>query len=131
MSATKPKNAERSFGLGVGGVALLVATMLWWRGRTGRADITAIIGVLLVLGGLIRPQVLKYPSAAWWKLAAILGYVNARVLLTLLYSVLLVPISVVWRMSGNDPLARRRDGYKGWLPSPDRYKDRRHFERMF
>ena len=39
----------------------------------------------------------------------VLGYVNARILLTVLFSVLLVPLALVWRLTGKDPLARRQD----------------------
>ena len=35
------------------------------------------------------------------------------------------------RLIGKDPLARRRRSWRGWLPYPDRYRDPRHFERMF
>lgn len=127
----KPKNPERSFGVSVGTVLLLIAAALWWRGRIGRAEILAPVGAFLLFFGLLRPQVLKYPSAAWWKFAGVLGYVNARILLTLLFSVLLVPISAIWRVLGKDPLARRRDKFEGWTPYPARYRDRTHFERMF
>lgn len=127
----KPANPERSFGVSVGAVLLLIAAVLWWRGRVGRAEVLGAIGLVLFVCGRLRPQLLKYPSAAWWKFAGVLGYVNARILLTLLFSVLLVPISFVWKLTGKDPLARRRQQFPGWTPYPARYRDRTHFERMF
>ena len=126
-----PKNPERSFGISVGGVLLAIAVVLWWRGRMGRAEVLAPVGAFLLFFGFVKPAVLKYPSAAWWKFAGVLGYVNARILLTVLFSVLLVPISFVWRLTGRDPLARRREKFTGWSPYPARYRDRTHFERMF
>ncbi len=36
-----PKNPERSFGISVGGVLIVIALALWWRGRVGRAEILA------------------------------------------------------------------------------------------
>lgn len=129
--AKGPKNPERSFGVSVGAVLLLIAAALWWRGRVGRAEILGGIGAVLLLFGVVRPQLLKWPSALWWRFAGVLAYVNARILLTLLFSVLLVPLSLVWRVIGKDPLMRRRDKFEGWTPYPDRYRDRTHFERMF
>ena len=129
--AKGPKNPERSFGVSVGAVLLVIAAALWWRGRVGRAEILGGIGAVLLLFGAVRPQLLKWPSAIWWRFAGVLGYVNARILLTLLFSVLLVPLSLVWRMLGKDPLARRREQFPGWTPYPERYRDRTHFERMF
>ena len=129
--AKGPKNPERSFGVSVGIVLLVIAAALWWRGRVGRAEILGGIGGVLLLFGTVRPQLLKWPSAAWWRFAGVLAYVNARILLTLLFSVLLVPLSLVWRVIGKDPLARRREQFEGWTPYPERYRDRTHFERMF
>ena len=129
--AKGPKNPEKSFGVSVGAVLLVIAAALWWRGRVGRAEILGGIGAVLLLFGAVRPQLLKWPSAVWWRFAGVLGYVNARILLTLLFSVLLVPLSLVWRMLGKDPLARRREQFPGWTPYPERYRDRTHFERMF
>jgi len=48
-----------------------------------------------------------------------------------MFSLLLVPVSLLWRLIGKDPLARRRDTFEGWTPYPARYRDRTHFERMF
>jgi hypothetical protein len=129
--AKGPKNPERSFGVSVGGVLVVIALVLWWRGRVGRAEILGGIGAVLVVFGAVRPQLLKYPSAVWWRFAGVLAYVNARILLTILFSVLLVPLSFIWRLTGKDPLARRREKFEGWTPYPARYRDRTHFERMF
>jgi uncharacterized membrane protein YozB (DUF420 family) len=129
--AKGPKNPERSFGISVGGVLLVIALALWWRGRVGRAEILGAVGGILLFLGVVAPQLLKRPSALWWRFAGVLAYVNARILLTVLFSVLLVPLSLVWRLTGKDPLARRRQQFEGWTPYPARYRDRAHFERMF
>jgi hypothetical protein len=126
-----PKNPERSFGISVGGVLVVIGLALWWRGRIGRAEILGGIGVVLLFFGAVQPRLLKWPSAAWWKFSRALGYVNARILLTVMFSLLLVPLSLVWRVIGKDPLARRRNKFEGWTPYPARYRDRTHFERMF
>jgi len=126
-----PKNPERSFGVSVGAVLCLIAAVLFWRGRVTRAEITGAIGIVLLLAGSIRPSVLKWPSAAWWAFSRALGYVNARIILTVLFGIVLVPLSLAWRLSGKDPLARRRDRWPGWSPYPQRFRDPRHYERMF
>ena len=129
--AKGPKNPERSFGVSVGAVLLVIALALSWRGRVGRAEILGAVGGILLFLGVVAPQLLKWPSALWWRFAGVLAYVNARILLTVLFSVLLVPLSLVWRLLGKDPLARRREQFHGWTPYPERYRDRTHFERMF
>jgi hypothetical protein len=126
-----PKNPERSFGISVGPVLLVIAAALWWRGHIARAEILAAIGSILLIAGLTYPALLKYPSAAWWRMATALGYVNARVLLTLLFVLVLLPLSLIWRAIGKDPLARNRRTWPGWSPYPVRYRDRQHYERMY
>lgn len=131
MSKHRPKNRERSFGISVGAVLVVIAAVLTWRGRILRAELVGAMGALLFLLGLLRPTLLKWPSAAWWRMAQALGYVNARVLLTVLFGLILVPVSLVWRILGKDPLARRRSTWPGWSPYPTRYRDKRHYSRMF
>jgi Saxitoxin biosynthesis operon protein SxtJ len=131
MSVKGPKNPERSFGVSVGLVLCAIAAALWWRDRIARAEFTAALGVFLLVTGLVYAPLLKYPSAAWWRFSRALGYINARVLLTILFVIALVPISLIWRLTGKDPLARRRDKWPGWSAYPARYRDRKHYDRMY
>lgn len=124
-------NRERSFGLSVGGVLLVIAAFLAWRGRTTRAEVIGVIGAVLVVGGALAPRLLKWPSDLWWAFAMALGWVNARVLLSVLFFLILSPLGLLWRVTGRDPLRRRRSSYPGWTSYPERLRRREHFERMF
>lgn len=131
MTPKGPVNPERSFGVSVGLVLCAIAAALWWRGRVTRAEVVGSIGAVLLIAGLVHAPLLKYPSAAWWRCSRVLGHVNARILLTILFSLVLVPLSLVWRLTGKDPLARRRHRWPGWSTYPSRYRDRKHYERMY
>jgi hypothetical protein len=124
-------NRERSFGLSVGGVLCVLAALLFWRHRPLRGEVLGAVGAVLVTLGAVAPGLLRWPSAAWWRFAGALGYINARLLLTVLFLVVLVPVGLIWRIMGKDPLARRRAAWQGWSPYPRRYRDHRHFERMY
>ncbi len=126
-----PQFKERSFGISVGSVLLLIAAVLVWRGRITTAQVVGGIGALLLLLGLTRPVLLKWPSAVWWKFAMALGYVNARVILTIAFLIVLTPIGLLWRVIGRDPMRRRRQNFEGWSAYPARYRDRNHFKRMY
>ena len=126
-----PNNPERSFGVSVGGVLCAIAAALVWRGRVGRAEVVGAIGAVLLVSGLLWPAILKGPSAIWWRFSRVLGHFNARVLLTLMFALVFVPLSVLWRFAGKDPLARRRDRWTGWSSYPVRYRDKHHYMRMF
>jgi Saxitoxin biosynthesis operon protein SxtJ len=126
-----PYFKERSFGVSVGAVLLLIAAALVWRGRILTAEIMAPIGAVLLILGLTQPRLLKWPSAAWWKFAMVLGYVNSRIILTVAFAVVLTPLGLIWRLIGRDPLTRRRRNWPGWSPYPPRYRNADHFTRMY
>ena len=126
-----PANTARSFGLSVGTVLLLIAAYSVWRGRITAAEILGGIGTVLVVLGSVRPALLEWPNWLWWKLAFALGWINARIILTIIFIVLLVPLAIIWRLIGRDPLGRRRASWTGWVPYPPRYGSHLHFDRMF
>ncbi len=121
---------ERQFGRSVGAVLVLIAAWLGWRGGLGAAAPWAVTGSLLVVLGTWWPSVLKPLSDLWWAIAAVLGYVNTRIILTILFVVIFVPMGLVWRLTRRDPLRLQRDR-QAWIPYPIRYADRNHFRRMF
>jgi len=129
--APEPSRRDRSFGLSVGGVLIAIAAVLLWRGRPRVAEIVAAVGLALIVAGAVRPALLAVPSAIWWRFALLLGWVNARVILTLAFALVLTPIGWLWRATGRDPLARNRRTRPGWLPYPARYQARDHYRRMF
>ena len=131
MKLKGPKNPERSFGISVGPVLLLIAAILVWRGRIRTAEILGGIGAVLLILGLVQPRLLKWPSAAWWKFAMVLGYVNARIIMTVIFIIVLSPLGLLWRIIGKDPLARKRRNWPGWSPYPLRYRKSDHFNRMY
>ena len=131
MRQLRPYHRERSFGLSVGGVLLLIAAVLFWRGRMPGAEALGAVGALLVFFGQFAPAALKWPSAIWWRFAAILGFVNARIILTVAFVLILTPMGLIWRLIGRDPLARRRDQWPGWVAHPERYRRLDHYTRMY
>jgi hypothetical protein len=51
--------------------------------------------------------------------------------LTVLFAVVLVPVAFLWRLIGKDPLSRRQSQWPGWSPYPPRYRDTKHYSRMY
>jgi hypothetical protein len=68
----------------------------------------------------------------WMGLAAILGYVNSRILLSAVYYLLLTPIGGVLRLARYDPLRRRGPRQSSyWIPRARKRQTRESFERAF
>ena len=129
MKHKGPAHPERSFGRSVGTVLVLIAVYLAWRGRTTPATVAGATGLLLVTLGQFAPLLLKWPSALWWKMWV--GYVNSRIILSVIFLLVLVPLGLIWRAIGRDPLARKRRSWPGWSPYPERYRNRAHYTRMY
>jgi hypothetical protein len=129
--ARRHARRERSFGVSVGSVLVLIGAVLMWRGRVVSAEAIAAIGAALIVAGLLRPALLTVPSAVWWRVALLLGWVNARIILTIAFALVLTPIGWVWRVTGYDPLGRHRKTWTGWVPYPARYRAGDHYRRMY
>lgn len=91
---------------GLGGIALvrfvLVSAVTWW---------LIAPAALFLLAGLLAPAMLVPIRAAWMKFAAVLGYVNSRILLTVLFIGLIMPTALVLKLFGRQPIRLEfRDG---------------------
>jgi hypothetical protein len=114
--------------------AVLVLFALWnvYRVRFTVAVVLAGIAVLLTFIGLFIPVAAKAFHRFWMAVAGVLGYVNSRILLTILYYGLLTPYGFFSRLFGRDPLVRRgpnRDTY--WVKREKTRQTQQQFERLF
>jgi hypothetical protein len=114
-------------------VAAVLALLAAWRIYAG-----ARIGVVLAAVAVILSVCAAIPSAAvvfdrWWmRLARVLGYVNGRIILSLLYFLVVTPIGVVVRLCGHDPLERRTGGSGShWRKRSATRQKREGYERAF
>ena len=121
---------ERGFGLTLGAVGALVTAHALWRGRGALAIGAGVLAVALLGAALVVPAVLRGPRRAWMGLAHALGWVNTRILLSVVFLLVLTPVGVALRLLGWDPLRRRPVG-PGWTPYPERRRDPRHYEKMY
>ncbi|MFN0085081.1 MAG: SxtJ family membrane protein [Blastocatellia bacterium] len=124
---------EREFGLLVG--AVLIGLGSWWTYRNHwRTAATAFlaIGAVLVLFGLLFPKALALPNRAWMGLAGLMAMVTTPILLGLIFFLVIMPIGVIKRATGWDPLRRRAPSSPSyWTPYNPRQRDPRHFEKMY
>ena len=111
MKETISKKQLREFGLLIGfGFPILVGWLLpVLFGHEFRAW-TLWIGIPGLILGLISPRLLHYPYKCWMALGHALGWVNSHIILGLVFIVVLQPIAYVMRLTGYDPLRRRRKG---------------------
>lgn len=96
----------RSFGLIVaGGFSVIAFWPTLFRGESPRMAALAI-AIVMSATGLIYPPVLRPVFKVWMAIGEVLGWVNTRVILTVVYYGLIVPIGAVLRMTDKDPMRR-------------------------
>lgn len=64
------------------------------------AKVSTAIGALCIF----FPTVAKWIEWAWFKIAVVLGWINSRILLSVIYFIFLLPIAWLSRLFTKDPL---------------------------
>lgn len=92
----------RSFGLLVGGVFSLIGTWpLLLQGESPRLWALGLGGTLMLLG-LVAPWFLAPLQRGWMQLGHILGWINTRILLGVVFYGLITPMGILFRLLGKD-----------------------------
>ena len=69
---------------------------------------TLFISIPSIILAISKPRLLIYPYIAWMKLGHILGWVNSRIILGLVFLIVLQPIALIMRILGHDPLRTKK-----------------------
>jgi hypothetical protein len=94
----------RSFGLLVGSVFSVIG--IWpmlFRGEPVRLWAIGAGGLLVVLGGVL-PAMLSPIYKAWMWVGHVLGWINTRILLGIVFYGLVTPTGIVFRFLGKDTM---------------------------
>ena len=113
MKESISKKQLREFGLLIGfGFPILIGWLIPAITGHGLREWTLWVGFLGLIIGLTCPVLLYYPYKFWMKLGLILGWVNSRIILGLVYMIVLLPIAFIMRLIGHDSLRTKRKGEK-------------------
>ncbi|HUP00805.1 MAG TPA: SxtJ family membrane protein [Gemmatimonadota bacterium] len=126
----------RSFGLTIGLLLILVASVLVWRAGWvvgGGARWLAGFGATLVFLGLAAPALLRPLYRGWMGFALVLGHVMTRVLLSVVFFLVVTPIGLIRRALGRDPIQRApaRGISSYWIERDDVEASTEHLERYW
>lgn len=123
---------ERSFGYTMGIAGLLLAGLLAWRGHEQAAWGAGSLAVVLWTCGIFVPRLLQGPRRGWLRMAQALGWINARLVLSLIFVMIFTPIGGLLRLLRWDSLRLRPSaGQSEWVSYPERLRQPTHFERMY
>lgn len=106
----------RSFGLLVGGIFAILGMLPLVLHGEGVRLWALILGGLLMLLGLVWPRVLGPIHRLWMALGHILGWINTRIILSVIFYGMFTPARVILRLAGKDLIQLRFD------PTADSYR---------
>lgn len=134
LDASRP--ALRRFGWVVGGVfvgiaVLILALNAWTFGPWSMG--LATVGMLLVGIGTVAPDALAPVFRVWMGIAVVLGAIMTRVILTLVFVLLMLPIAFVLRLVGKELMPKRPDPEAAsyWLDRDEPVPLTERLERMY
>ena len=105
------KKALREFGFLIGiGFPLFIGWIIPAFSGHGFSIWTLWIGISGLILGIISPYMLLYPYKCWMKIGEVLSWINSHIILGLVFIIILLPIALILRVKGYDPLRKRRKG---------------------
>ena len=101
----------RKFGITTGAIIVVLFALFfpWVFDITTMPMWPWIIAGVLWVPALLMPGVLRPVYTTWMKIGHGIGWVNTRIILGVLFYVLVLPMGLIMRLFGNDPMARKRD----------------------
>ena len=100
----------REFGLIAGALFVALFGLLFpWMRHHAHPIWPFALGGFLIAAGAAYPRILRWPFRGWIFLGAILGWVNSRIILSLLFYLVVTPMGFVMRLLGRDPMNRKRE----------------------
>jgi len=97
----------RSFGLLVGGIFALIGlwpvvvhneNARWW---------SLVVAAVLILPALVYAKSLFWIHKGWMAVGHVLGWINTRIILGVVFYVIVTPIGMFRRWLGRDPMGRQ------------------------
>ena len=97
----------------------MAAWKAWSAGPSAGVYVLAALAAVIGISGLIQPRAVRAIFVGWMILAFPIGWVISHLLLAVAYYVVVLPIGLVFRLTGRDTLALRkphRSSY--WIEKP-------------
>lgn len=105
------KKQLREFGMLIGfGFPFLIGWLLPAITGHGFRVWTILIGFPALIMGLTFPGMLHYPYKVWIKFGNVMGWINGKIILGLVFLLVLQPVAFVMFLTGYDPLRTKRKG---------------------
>ena len=133
LAALAPDRTDlRKFSWVFGGALMALGAFAWYRG-SGAAPYLLWPGLVVAVVGTIVPNVLRGLYFVWMTIGLTLGAIVTRIILTLVFVVAVVPIGLIMRLLGKDPMQRKLDpeAESYWIAKTYAIRDKSRLEKYF
>lgn len=131
IKPTSIKKELRDFGLLTGFLVLvLFGGLLPWLLDQSYMAWPWVVAVILWLWAIILPTSLSPIYKIWMTIGHILGWINTRIILGILFYFAFLPMGLIMRCMGKDPMCRRFSNTNSYR-QPVEAVDKEHMERPY
>jgi hypothetical protein len=95
---------DKSFGVFVAIVALIVGVYFYFFGSFYVSSILMGVSILSILTVLVKPSILRPLNIGWLYLGLFLGAIISPIVLGCIYFLIITPVALLLRISGRDEL---------------------------
>ena len=126
------KTDLRKFGIAMGSAFAAISVLIFIRQKQAPLVTAGISAAFFVFSALL-PAILKPVYIFWLKLAFVLGWINTRIILSLVFYGMVTPIGLLLRLCGIDLLDRRldKDRQSYWKEKERNAENPLDYERQF
>jgi hypothetical protein len=109
-TATPDRQELRKFGFVFAtGLVLIFGLFFPWLLEKSSPYWPWIVAAVFAGSALILPQILKPVFILWMKIGHVLGWINTRIILGVVFFIIFAPVALFMRLFGKDPMHRRLD----------------------
>ncbi|MBU0547240.1 MAG: sxtJ [Candidatus Omnitrophica bacterium] len=121
----------RKFGMTMGAAFLVISGLFLFRQRNTGATYSLLASVVFSIAGLVLPILLKSVYIVWMRFAFILGWINTRIILVILFYLIFTPLGLWMRLFRIDLLERKNKTDSFWKEKEKIGPDPLNYERRF
>lgn len=119
----RQKNKLREFGLFMGiGFPFIVGFLLPYLMSHNYRFWTFYIGIPFLIFAIFKPHKLSFLYKKWISLGNLLGWLNSKIILGIIFFIVLIPISLLMKIFGYDPLRIKKLNVISYRVNKDKNK---------
>jgi len=108
------KRTLRKFGITMGAAFLVILSLFFFRQKYIGVIYSLVFSCVFFMMGLVLPAYLKLVYVIWMRFVFILGWVNTRVILAIMFYLIFTPVGLFMRLFRIDLLERNKKEDTYW-----------------